>query len=153
MVSYCLDISNVEPLRYGLYFERFMDPDRDEMPDIDVDICQDRRHEVIDYVRAKYGHVAQIITFGRLKARAAIRDICRALDVPLSDADRIAKMVPEELKMTIDKALEREAELRRLYETDETVRESPQHRPAARGVGAPLVDARGRRRRCRHAAR
>ena len=122
VVSYCLDISNVEPLRYGLYFERFMDPDRDEMPDIDVDICQDRRHEVIDYVRAKYGHVAQIITFGRLKARAAIRDICRALDVPLSDADRIAKMVPEELKMTIDKALEREAELRRLYETDETVK-------------------------------
>ena len=105
VVGYCLGISAVDPLRYGLYFERFMDPERDEMPDIDIDICQDRRAEVIDYVREKYGHVAQIITFGRLKARAAIRDICRVLDVPLSDADRIAKLVPEELKMTIDKAL------------------------------------------------
>jgi DNA polymerase-3 subunit alpha len=122
VVGYCLGISGVDPLRYGLYFERFMDPERDEMPDIDIDLCQQRRGEVIEYVRRKYGHVAQIITFGRLKARAAIRDICRALDVPLSDADRIAKLVPEELKMTLDKALEREDELRKLYEEDETVR-------------------------------
>jgi len=122
VVGYCLGISAVDPLRYGLYFERFMDPERDEMPDIDIDLCQDRRAEVIDYVRQKYGHVAQIITFGRLKARAAIRDICRALDVPLAEADRIAKLVPEELKMTIDKALEREAELRQLYQKDPTIR-------------------------------
>jgi len=122
VVGYCLGISAIDPLRYGLYFERFMDPERDELPDIDIDICQDRRSEVINYVRQKYGHVAQIITFGRLKARAAIRDICRALDVPLSEADRIAKLVPEELKMTIDKALQREAELRRLYDQDPTVR-------------------------------
>lgn len=122
VVGYCLGISGVDPIRYGLYFERFMDPERDEMPDIDVDICQDRREQVIAYVREKYGHVAQIITFGRLKARAAIRDICRALDIPLAEADRVAKLVPEELKMTIDKALAREPELKRVYETDERFR-------------------------------
>ena len=121
VVGYCLDISAADPLRYGLYFERFMDPERDEMPDIDIDLCQDRRQEVINYVREKYGHVAQIITFGRLKAKAAIRDICRALDVPLADADRIAKLVPEELKMTLDKALLREPELKRLYDADATI--------------------------------
>jgi len=122
VVGYCLRISGVDPLHYGLYFERFMDPERDEMPDIDIDLCQDRRQEVIEYVRRKYGHVAQIITFGRLKARAAVRDVARALDVPLADADRIAKLVPEELKMTIDKALAREEELKRLYDTDPTVK-------------------------------
>ena len=122
VVGYCLRISAVDPLHYGLYFERFMDPERDEMPDIDIDLCQDRRAQVIDYVRKKYGHVAQIITFGRLKARAVIRDICRAMNVPLADADRVAKLVPEELKMTIGKALEREAELRRLYNEDPKIR-------------------------------
>jgi DNA polymerase-3 subunit alpha len=122
VVGYCLEISGVDPLHYGLYFERFMDPERDEMPDIDIDLCQDRRAEVIEYVRQRYGHVAQIITFGRLKARAVIRDICRTLDVPLSEADRIAKLVPEELKMTLDKAIEREPELRKLYESDEVIR-------------------------------
>jgi len=122
VVGYCLGISSAEPLRYGLYFERFMDPERDEMPDIDIDLCQDRRAQVIDYVRNKYGHVAQIITFGRLKARAAIRDICRAMDVPLGEADRVAKLVPEELKMTIDKALQREPELKRLYDQDQRLR-------------------------------
>jgi len=121
VVGYCLGVSHVDPLHYGLYFERFMDPERDEMPDIDIDMCQDRRHEIIEYVREKYGHVAQIITFGRLKARAAIRDICRTLDVPLIEADRLAKLVPEELKMTIDKALTREPELKRLYDTDERI--------------------------------
>ncbi len=121
VVGYCLGISAVDPLHYGLYFERFMDPERDEMPDIDIDICQDRRQDIINYVREKYGHVAQIITFGRLKARAAIRDICRTLDVPLSQADRVAKLVPEELKMTIDKALQREPELKKLYDDDPTI--------------------------------
>jgi DNA polymerase-3 subunit alpha len=122
VVGHCLGISAVDPLRYGLYFERFMDPERDEMPDIDLDLCQDRRADVIDYVRQKYGHVAQIITFGRLKARAAIRDICRALEVPLAEADRVAKLVPEELKVTIDRALEREPELRQLYQQGGTIR-------------------------------
>ncbi len=122
VVGYCLRISQADPLRYGLYFERFMDPERDEMPDIDIDLCQDRRSEVIDYVRQKYGHVAQIITFGRLKARAAIRDICRVLNVPLMEADRVAKLVPEELKITLDKAIEKESELRKLYNENDTLR-------------------------------
>jgi DNA polymerase-3 subunit alpha len=122
VAGYCLRISDADPLRYGLYFERFMDPDRDEMPDIDVDICQDGRQAVIDYVRNKYGHVAQIITFGTLKARAAIRDICRVLGVPLSDADRIAKLVPEALHMTVDLALQQEPDLKREYDSNLQVR-------------------------------
>ncbi len=122
VIGYCLGISQADPIRYGLYFERFMDPERDELPDIDVDLCQDRRQDVINYVREKYGHVAQIISFGRLKARAAIRDICRTLDVPLAHADRVAKLVPEELKMTIEKALAREPELKRVYDSDPDIR-------------------------------
>ena len=122
VVAYCLHLSQPDPLRYGLYFERFMDPDRDEVPDIDIDICQDGRDRVIQYVREKYGHVAQIITFGTLKARAAIRDVCRVTGVSLAEADKIAKLVPEELKMTLDKALKQEPELKRLYESDNRVR-------------------------------
>ncbi|MBN2561100.1 MAG: DNA polymerase III subunit alpha [Phycisphaerae bacterium] len=122
IVAYCLYLSQPDPLRYGLYFERFMDPDRDEMPDIDLDICQDGREQIIQYVREKYGHVAQIITFGTLKARAVIRDVCRVLGVSLADADRVAKLVPEELKMTLDKALAQEPELRQLYDEDPTIR-------------------------------
>lgn len=122
IVAYCLYLSQPDPLHYGLYFERFMDPDRDEMPDIDIDICQDGREEIIQYVREKYGHVAQIITFGTLKARAAIRDVCRVTGVSLAEADRLAKLVPEELKMTLDKALAREPELKTLYDTDDRVR-------------------------------
>lgn len=122
VVAYCLYLSQPDPLHYGLYFERFMDPDRDEMPDIDIDICQDGREEVIQYVRNKYGHVAQIITFGTLKARAAIRDVCRVMGVPLNEADQLAKLVPEELKMTLDKALSQEPELKKLYDGDERIR-------------------------------
>lgn len=115
VIGYCLDLSVPDPIRYGLYFERFMDPDRDEMPDIDMDICQNGRAEIIDYVRQKYGHVAQIITFGTLKAKAAIRDVCRVMGVDLAEADKLAKLIPDELKMTIDKALEQEPELKKLY--------------------------------------
>ncbi len=122
VVAHCLYLSQPDPLRYGLYFERFMDPDRDEMPDIDIDICQDGREEVLEYVRKKYGHVAQIITFGTLKAKAVIRDVCRVLAVPLAEADRIAKLVPEVLKMTLDKALAQEPELKKLYDDDPRVR-------------------------------
>lgn len=122
VVGYCLRISHADPIHYELYFERFMDPERDEMPDIDLDICQDRRGAVIDYVREKYGHVAQIITFGRLKPKAAIRDVCRAMDVPLATADRVAKLVPEELKITLDKAIAQEPELKKLYDGDEQIR-------------------------------
>jgi DNA polymerase-3 subunit alpha len=122
LVGYCLGLCDVDPLRYNLLFERFMDPERNEMPDIDIDICQVHRAEIIDYVRRKYGHVAQIITFGTMKARAVIRDICRVLGVPLSEADRLAKLVPATLDMTLDRALETEPELRRAYEQNEQTR-------------------------------
>ena len=95
MVGYVLGLSNACPVKYGLLFERFTDPDRSEYPDIDIDICQNGRAEVINYVREKYGHVAQIITFGTMKARAAVRDVGRVLNMPLPDVDRIAKLVPE----------------------------------------------------------
>jgi DNA polymerase-3 subunit alpha len=122
LAGYCLGLCDVDPLRYNLLFERFMDPERNEMPDIDIDICQVHRAEIIDYVRRKYGHVAQIITFGTMKARAVIRDISRVLGVPLSEADRLAKLVPATLDMTLDRALETEPELRRAYEQNEQTR-------------------------------
>jgi len=116
VVGYCLGFCDVDPIRYDLLFERFMDPHRNEMPDVDIDICQDGRAKVIDYVRQKYGHVAQIITFGTMKARAVIRDICRVLAVPLAEADRLAKLIPESLDMTLDKALKTEPQLKKAYE-------------------------------------
>jgi len=122
IVGYCLGLCNVDPIRYDLLFERFMDPQRDEMPDIDIDICQAHRAEIIDYVRQKYGQVAQIITFGTMKARAVIRDVCRVLGVPLGEADRLAKLVPFSLDMTLDKALETEPELKKSYEQNEQTR-------------------------------
>ena len=122
VVGYCLGICDVDPIEYDLLFERFMDPERNEMPDIDIDICQDGRARVLDYVREKYGEIAQIITFGTMKAKAVIRDICRVLNVPLAEADRLAKLVPNELKMTLDKALEIEPELKDAYDQDERTR-------------------------------
>ena len=121
MVGYVLGLSNACPVEYGLLFERFTDPDRAEYPDIDIDLCQNGRGEVINYVRDKYGHVAQIITFGTLKARAAIRDVCRVHEVPLGEADKLAKLIPEELNITIDKAIQDEPELKKLYDTDDRV--------------------------------
>ena len=111
LVGYVLDVSNVDPLAYGLLFERFMDPERNEMPDIDVDICQNGRAEVINYVREKYGHVAQIITFGTMKARAAIRDVCRVLNIPLPEADKLAKLIPDTLNITLNQALKQEPKI------------------------------------------
>jgi DNA polymerase-3 subunit alpha len=122
VVGYCLGLCDVDPIRYDLLFERFMDPERNEMPDIDIDICQVHRAQIIDYVRRKYGQVAQIITFGTMKAKAVIRDICRVLGVPLGDADRLAKLVPFSLDMTLDKALQSEPELKRAYENDRQTR-------------------------------
>jgi len=122
IVGYCLGLCDVDPIRYDLLFERFMDPHRNEMPDIDIDICQAHRAKIIDYVRQKYGHVAQIITFGTMKARAVIRDICRVLGVPLIEADRLAKLVPFSLDMTLDKALKTEPELKLAYEQNELTR-------------------------------
>ena len=122
IVGYCLGLCNVDPLRYDLLFERFMDPARNEMPDIDIDICQAHRGQIIEYVRKKYGHVAQIITFGTMKARAVIRDVCRVLGIPLSEADRLAKLVPFALDMTLEKAMETEPELKKAYEENEITR-------------------------------
>ena len=122
LVGYCLGLCDVDPIKYDLLFERFMDPARNEMPDIDIDICQIHRQEIIDYVRKKYGQVAQIITFGTMKAKAVIRDICRVLGVPLPEADRLAKLVPFSLDMTLDKALETEPELKQAYDTNELTR-------------------------------
>jgi DNA polymerase III subunit alpha len=123
MVGYVLGLSNACPVRYGLLFERFTDPDRSEYPDIDIDLCQDGRGEVINYVRNKYGHVAQIITFGTLKARAAVRDVGRVLEIPLSEVDRLAKMIPEQLGMTLEEALVQEPDLKRLYDRDPKVKQ------------------------------
>ncbi len=123
MVGYCLGLSNACPVRYGLLFERFTDPDRSEYPDIDIDICQDGRQAIIDYVRQKYGHVAQIITFGTLKARAAIRDVGRVLDVPLGEVDRVCKLVGDSLGMTIRKALDQEPDLQKLYQESDQYRQ------------------------------
>jgi DNA polymerase-3 subunit alpha len=122
LVGYCLGLCSVDPLRYDLLFERFMDPARNEMPDIDIDMCQVHRQEIIEYVRQKYGQVAQIITFGTMKAKAVIRDICRVLGVPLAEADRLAKLVPFSLDMTLDKALETEPELKKAYDENELTR-------------------------------
>ena len=123
MVGYVLGLSNACPVQYGLLFERFTDPDRAEYPDIDIDICQDGRAEIIEYVRQKYGHVAQIITFGTLKARAAIRDVGRVLGVPLATVDKVCKLVGETPGMTIDRAVEQEPDLKALVEGDDQIRE------------------------------
>lgn len=118
MVGYLLGLCNVDPLRYGLLFERFMDPSRNEMPDIDIDICQEGRQKVIEYVRRKYGHVAQIITFGTLAARAACKDVGRVLGVPLAEIDKLTKLIPGTPGMTLDKALTASPELNELYKNN-----------------------------------
>jgi len=122
VVGYCLDLCDIDPIRYDLLFERFMDPYRNELPDIDIDICQVHRAKIIDYVRQKYGHVAQIITFGTMKARAVIRDVCRVLGVPLYQADTLAKLIPASLDMTLDRALKTEPQLKQEYERNEQTR-------------------------------
>lgn len=124
IVSYCLEITNIDPIRYQLLFERFLNPERVTMPDIDVDFCFERRQEVIDYVVRKYGkdRVVQIVTFGTLAARGVIRDVGRVMDLPYAFVDSIAKMIPQELNITIDKALQMNPELRKTYENDSQVK-------------------------------
>ena len=121
IVAYSLEITNIDPLAFDLLFERFLNPERVTMPDIDVDFCYERRQEVIDYVTGKYGrdHVAQIVTFGTMAARGVIRDVGRVLDMPYAYVDTIAKSVPMEKDITIAKAIEQNPDLRQLYETDE----------------------------------
>lgn len=125
IILYLIGITDIEPLRFNLFFERFINPERLSYPDIDVDICMERRPEVIDYTVRKYGKekVAQIITFGTMKAKMAIKDVGRVLGVPLMKVNAISKLVPEELGITLDKALEVDPELRTQYETDEEVRQ------------------------------
>ena len=125
IVSYCLEITDIDPIRYQLLFERFLNPERVSMPDIDVDFCYERRQEVIDYVNEKYGrdHVAQIVTFGTMAARAAVRDVGRVMGMSYQDVDRVAKLIPTDLKMTLKKALEVSPDLKTLYDADNQVHE------------------------------
>ena len=125
IVSYTLGITNIDPIRYQLLFERFLNPERVSMPDIDVDFCFERRQEVIDYVVRKYGkdQVAQIVTFGTLQARGVIRDVGRVMDLPYAFVDSISKMVPKELNITLDKALKMNPELKKMYDENPEVKE------------------------------
>lgn len=125
LVTYCLDITGLDPLKYNLIFERFLNPSRISMPDIDIDFADDRRAEVIDYVVRKYGddRVAQIVTFGTLKAKAAVRDVGRAMGLDFSETDRVARLIPTDPKMTIDRALAEVSDLNKIYEGETSVRE------------------------------
>src|SRR5690606_20529369 len=123
MVGYLLGLCNVDPLQYGLLFERFMDPSRSEMPDIDIDICQDGRQRVIDYVRNKYGHVAQIITFGTLAAKAACKDVGRVMGVPLPKIDALTKLIPGTPGMTLKKAMAQVPDLKKQYSDDPQIKQ------------------------------
>lgn len=125
IVAYCLEITSIDPIKYQLLFERFLNPERVSMPDIDVDFCYERRQEVIDYVGRKYGadRVVQIVTFGTLAARGVIRDVGRVMDLPYAFVDNIAKLIPKELNITLDKALKTSSELRKSYEEDPQVKE------------------------------
>ena len=125
IVSYCLEITSIDPIKYQLLFERFLNPERVSMPDIDVDFCFERRQEVIDYVVRKYGkdRVVQIVTFGTMAARGVIRDVGRVMDLPYAFVDSVAKMIPQELNITLDKALMMNPELKKLYEEDAQVKE------------------------------
>ena len=125
LVTYLLDIANVDPIRYGLLFERFLNPERVNPPDIDIDFADDRRADVIEYVREKYGRdaVAQIITFGTMGAKSVVRDVGRVMGLPYGDGDRLAKLIPAELKMTLEKALKQVPELKEAYENEDVTRE------------------------------
>ncbi len=124
IVAYSLEITDIDPIRYQLIFERFLNPERVSMPDIDVDFCFERRQEVIDYVSRKYGkdRVVQIVTFGTLAAKGVVRDVGRALDMPYAQCDAIAKMIPADLGMTLDKALKVSPDLKKAYESDESIK-------------------------------
>ena len=123
LAAYCVGITDIDPIRYNLIFERFLNPERVSMPDFDVDFCYERRQEVIDYVNEKYGrdHVAQIVTFGTMAARAAVRDVGRVMGMSYQDVDRVAKLIPTDLKMTLKKALEVSPDLKTLYDADNQV--------------------------------
>ncbi|MDD6485157.1 MAG: DNA polymerase III subunit alpha [Clostridiales bacterium] len=125
LVAYCLEITSIDPIKYNLIFERFLNPDRVSMPDIDIDFAPEGRQKIIDYVVEKYGEgqVAQIVTFGTMKAKLAIRDVGRVLNIPYAEVDTVAKLVPNDLKMTIERALELSSELKTMYDTDPKIKE------------------------------
>ena len=145
LVAYAMEITDIDPLQNVLLFERFLNPERVTMPDIDVDFCLNRRGEVIDYVTRKYGReqVAQIITFNTMAARAAIKDVGRALDMPYGDVDRIAKLVPATIGVTIDQALKDSPPLQEAYDREATGQGADRHGEEAGRAGAR------RRRACR----
>lgn len=124
IVAYSIEITDIDPIQYNLIFERFLNPERISMPDFDVDFCYEKRDKVIEYVEQKYGkdHVSQIITFGTMSARMVIRDVARVLDMPYAEADKLAKMIPNEIHITIKKAMEQNKELKDLYDTDEEIK-------------------------------
>ena len=124
IVAYSIEITDIDPIQYNLIFERFLNPERISMPDFDVDFCYEKRDKVIEYVEQKYGkdHVSQIITFGTMSARMVIRDVARVLDMPYAEADKLAKMIPNEIHITIKKAMEQNKELKELYDTDEEIK-------------------------------
>lgn len=125
IAAYCIGITDIDPMKYDLLFERFLNPERVSMPDFDIDFCYERRQEVIDYVTRKYGadHVAQIVTFGTLAARAAIRDVGRVMGMPYAAVDAVAKLVPRDLHISLDQAIKKSAPLRKLMAEDPKVQE------------------------------
>ena len=141
-------ITDVDPIDFDLIFERFLNPERVSLPDIDIDFCERRRGEVIEYVTRKYGreNVAQIITFGTMKAKAVVRDVGRVLEMPFADVDKVAKLIPPALDMTLDKALEESPALAEMEQNDPKVKELLERRPAPRGHDAPRLGPRRRRR-------
>ncbi len=148
LVAYCLRITDVDPIDFDLIFERFLNPERVSLPDIDIDFCERRRGEVIDYVTRKYGreNVAQIITFGTMKAKAAVKDVGRVLEIPFADVNKVAKLIPPALDMTLDKALEESPALKELEQNDPKVKELLSVARRLEGHDPPRVGARGRRR-------
>ena len=155
LVLYCLGVTDVNPLLYRIVFERFLNVERREMPDIDMDFQDDRREEVLNYVVEKYGrdHVAQIITFGTLGAKASIRDVGRALAMPYDEVDRVARLVPSRLNMKLETALAESDELREIYEADESIRKLVDSAKGRRGHHEALEHARCRRRDFQGASR
>ena len=151
LVAYVMEITDIDPLQNELLFERFLNPERVSMPDIDIDFCMNRRGEVIEYVRRKYGNdqVAQIITFNTMAAKAAIKDVGRALEMPYGEVDRIAKMIPPTIGITIEQALKDSPPLAAAYEADPKIKRTHRHRPAPR---RPRPRRRRARRRRRHRA-
>ena len=145
MIAYALSITDLDPLAYNLLFERFLNPERVSMPDIDMDFCMDRRGEVINYVIEKYGedHVCQIITFGTLGAKAAIRDVGRVMDIPYAEVDRVAKLVPTQLNITLKEALTQEPRLQELVDGDTRMKELMATAQALEGLARHASNARG----------